>query len=70
MDYSDDIKGKDNKKWCEKYAQLKEKYKKTVQFIQDTYNEESDDDDKTLAKFGLWNVGNKHELDIIIIFLI
>ena len=51
MDDSDDSNGKDNKKVCETSAQMKEKYKKPIQFIKDTHNEESDDDDKTLKKF-------------------
>ena len=50
---------------------MKETYKKAIQFIQYTYNVEiDDDDDNTLAKFGLWNVGDNHELDIRSIFLI
>ena len=53
-----------------KSYQMKEKYKKPIQFIQDTYNGEIDDDDNTLAHFGLWNVGDNHELDIRRIFLI
>ena len=32
---------------------MKEKYKKPIQFIQDTYNGEIDDDDNTSAQFGL-----------------
>ena len=48
----------------------KEKHKKSVQFIQDTDNEASDDDDHAFVKFGLCNVGGRHELDIRKILLL
>ena len=44
-----------------KAAQTKGKNKKLIKFIRDTYNEASDDDDHTLAKFGFYNVGYHHE---------
>ena len=50
---NDDGNGKDDKKACEKYAQMKKNYKKPIQFIQYTYIKEIDDDDNTSAQFGL-----------------
>ena len=38
---------------------MKEKY---VQFVQDTDNEASDDDDHVEAQFGFLNVGGRNEL--------